>query len=308
MMEETTLVTGARGLIGKRVLHGLLQQGRKAIGIDVGRSDSSDAVLAADLTDIHRLHAVVASQEVTSIVHCGAVSGPMVMIDNPYGIVVTNVMGTANVLELARIHSMRRVVFCSSNSTYGPMDVQPDDAPSVPEDVLLKPSSVYAATKVAGEQLVASYKKQHGVDGIAIRLSWVYGPGRTTDCFIRTLIEDALAGRQTRIGWGKNFPRQFIHVEDAAGALLAALDAPTSERTTYNATGGTFASLSEIAALISRIHPGADVELLDGADPLDDYQHRLDISNIERDIGFTPKISLEDGIRGYTDWLRSNSN
>lgn len=309
MSAETIMVTGAAGLIGRRVLEMLRAGGRRTVGVDITKkNDASADILIADVADTHRLHSIVGSEQVGAIVHCGAVSGPMVMIDNPYGIVQANIVGTANVLELARIHRMRRIVFCSSNSAYGPMQERPVDAPAVAEDVVLRPSSVYAATKVAGELLLAAYKKQHGVDGIAIRLSWVYGPGRTTDCFIRTLIEDAQAGRTTRIAWGKNFPRQFIHVDDAARALLAALDADGAKSTVYNATGGTFLTLNEIAQLVASIHGNADIELADGSDPLDDYQHRLDISAIGQDLGFVPQISLEDGIRSYSGWLKLNSH
>jgi UDP-glucuronate 4-epimerase len=300
-----TLVTGATGLIGRHVLAKLKAQGRTAIGIDIATKPDHPEVLAADLTDIHRLHAIVLERRVDAIVHCGAVSGPMVMIDNPYGIVQANVVGTANVLELARVHKMRRVVFCSSTSAYGPTVPPVDEAVGLPEETALRPSSVYGSTKVAGEQLLAAYRQQHGLDAVAIRLSWVYGPGRTTECVIRTIIENAIADRPTKMPWGGNFPRQFIHVSDAVDALMAALDADACPTSVYTATGGTFLSLGDIAGLTAGLLDRSDVELADGPDPLDDYQHRFDISAIARDLGFKPKLSLEEGIGGYIGWLKA---
>lgn len=302
MSQDCILVTGAAGLIGRTVLARLRHDDRAAIGIDLRPKPGQPDVETADLTDIHRLHAIAARHDVTAVIHCGAVSGPMVMIDNPYGIIQANVVGTSNIIELARVRAMRRVVFCSSASAYGPTPA-PADGGLLAEDTPLRPSSVYGATKAACEQLIGGYRRQHGLDAVAIRLCWVYGPGRTTDCVIRTMIEDAQAGRPTRLPFGEDFHRQFIHVDDAVAALLAALDAPVCDGAAYNATDGAFGTLGEIAALASRLLDGADITLAPGPDPLDDAQHRFDISAIERDLGFAPRITLEEGIRTYATWL-----
>ena len=302
MNQDCILVTGAAGLIGRTVLARLDAENRAAIGIDLTPKADQQNVEAADLTDIHRLHSIAAKHGVAAVVHCGAVSGPMVMTDNPYGIIQANVVGTANVIELARVRAMRRVVFCSSASAYGPTPELPNGRP-LTEDTSLRPSSVYGATKAACEQLIAGYRQQHGLDAVSIRLCWVYGPGRTTDCVIRTMIQDAQAGRPTRLPFGHDFHRQFIHVDDAVEALLAGLDAPLCERATYNATGGAYLTLGEIAGLVSRLIDGADIVLEPGPDPMDDVQHRFDISAIQRDLKFKPRVALEDGIRSYAAWL-----
>jgi nucleoside-diphosphate-sugar epimerase len=166
---------------------------------------------------------------------------------------------------------------------------------------------VYGASKVASEQLVSTYSKQYGVDGVSLRLSWVYGPRRTTDCIVRTMIEDALARRPTRESFGRDFHRQFIHVSDAARALVTALDTPNLPRRTYNITGGSYLTLREIGDVVRRVIPEADIELGEGPDPVDDVQHRFDISAAEHDLGFRPSISLEDGVRAYASWLKEQA-
>lgn len=303
MSDQTILVTGASGLIGQRLLARLTSEGRKALGIDVATKPGHLPVEIADLGDIHRLHALAAREDVGSIIHCGAVSGPMVMIDNPHAIVSINVGGTANVLELTRVRRMRRVVFCSSTSAFGSTNEAEAGPNGIPEDVPLRPGSVYGATKVAGEQLLVGYRAQHGLDAVAIRLSWVYGPGRTTDCVIRTMIEDAQAGRQTRLPFGRDFPRQFIHVDDAVEALLRAHDASACARPVYTATGGTFLTIGEISHMVAQLLPGSDIEVAPGPDPLDDYQHRFDTTAIASDLGFQPRHTLESGIGAYAEWL-----
>lgn len=303
MTKGGILVTGASGLIGQRVLCRLRESGRTATGIDIVARPGQSPVEIVDLADIHRLHAIAARDDIEAIVHCGAVSGPMVMIDNPYGILQINVVGTANVIELARQRKMRRFVFCSSTSAFG-STTAPTDPAGVPEEVILRPASVYGTTKVIGEQMLAGYRIQHGLDAVAIRLSWVYGPGRTTDCVIRTMIEDAQAGRPTRMDWGRDYPRQFIHVDDAAEALLAALDAETCAQPVYTATGGERLTLGDLAGIVRALLPEADIALRPGPDPLDDYHHLFDIRAIARDLGFRPRISLRDGILSYAEWLQ----
>jgi nucleoside-diphosphate-sugar epimerase len=291
------LVTGASGLIGAAVRRALEARGETVVAID--RIPGPDGgVRIVDLGETHRLHEF--AEGVTAIVHCGAISGPMVAPDNPHLVVQSNIVGTANILEVARIKEIRRVVFCSSVTAFGntPKGLDP-----VPEDVVMAPTNVYAASKVAGEQLVNAYSLKHDVDGVSLRIGWVYGPGRTTDCAIRTMITDAQAGRHTRFPFGRDFYRQYMHIEDATDAVLRALDAKGLKRRTFTVTGGSYATLGEIAATVKKVLPSADIELAPGADPLDDVQGRFDTSAAERELGFKPKIELQAGIRSYADWL-----
>ncbi len=294
-MAEKILLTGAAGLIGRAVRTLLEARGDAVVAVDrIG----GDGIVPCDLSEVHRLHEL--AEGVGAILHCGAISGPMVARDNPFLIVSANVVGTANLLEIARVQKLRRVVCCSSVSAYGDT---PAGLDLVPEDVVLAPSSVYGASKVAGEALARGYAAQHGVDAVSLRPSWVYGPGRTTDCLIRTMILDAQAGRETNVPFGGDFFRQYVHVEDIAAAMLLALDAERLPRQTYTITGDDCRTLGDVAATVRRVLPAARITLGAGRDPIDDVQARFDISAAQRDLGYQPKVSLEDGIRWYADWL-----
>ena len=303
MADGCVLVTGAAGLVGNAVRVRLDDQGRKVVAIDrIGTVVDGRKVAECDVTDIHGLHALARRNDITGIIHCGAFSGPMVAADSPVQMVEVNIGGTANMLELARIIGNTRVVFCSSTSAFGPTPPGP-----VPEDVALRPSSVYGASKAASEQLVHSYLTQHGVDGVSLRLSWIYGPRRTTACTIRTMITDAFAGRPTRLPYGRDFPRQYIHIDDAARALLLALDKPKLPRTNYTVTGGSWLTLGEVAGVVRKVLPQADIDVAAGPDPIDDRQERFDISAAARDLGYRPEVSLEDGVRSYSEWLKKQA-
>lgn len=302
MKSGGVLVTGAAGLIGNAVRTALEAAGRTVIPIDrVTRTEEGKAIIECDVTDVHRLHAIADKQRIAGIVHCGAFSGPMLAQDNPTAMVNVNIVGTANVLEVARLHGSPRFVFCSSTSAFGTTAAQ---AP-IPEDVALFPGSVYGASKAASEQLVSTYSRQYGLDGVSLRLSWVFGPRRTTDCVIRTMIEDALAGRPTRMPFGRDFPRQYVYIDDAARALIAALDRPALPRFTYTITGGSHLTLGEIARVVQDAFPKADIELGAGADPVDEVQGRFDISAAERDLGYRPSLTFEQGVESYVNWLQA---
>jgi UDP-glucuronate 4-epimerase len=150
MTSKSVLVTGVSGLIGYAVAAELARQGRDVFGF-VRRPfhEGSFPTYEADLSDIHRLHGFFREHSVDSIVHRGALSGPMVARDNPHGICRTNIMGAANILEVARIQGVRRVIYTSSTATYGNTPPRP-----VGERTELRPIGVYRASKASGEYLV----------------------------------------------------------------------------------------------------------------------------------------------------------
>ena len=297
------LVTGAAGLIGNKVRQILDERGDRVIAVDRQTgSDTFGQVIACDLGDVHRVHELT-RDGISGVIHCGAHSGPMVARDNPYSMVQVNIVGTANVLEVARVHKATRFIYCSSTSACGPTPPGP-----VPEDVTMRPSTIYGASKVAGEQLVSTYASQYELNGTSLRLSWVYGPRRTTDCVIRTMITDAQAGRPTRVEFGRDFPRQYIHVNDAAAALVMAFDKIVLPRRSYTITGGTYKTLGQIADIVRAQFPLADIELGAGSDPVDDVQHEFDISAARRDLGYSPRYDLEKGIGEYAAWLAAQNS
>ncbi|QRF61312.1 NAD(P)-dependent oxidoreductase [Variovorax paradoxus] len=299
---KPVLVTGAAGLVGRTLARRLAEQRRAFIALDRSASVTEDGIeiVGCDLGDVHRMYALT-REGIDSVVHCGAFSGPMVARDTPHAMVQVNIVGTANMLELARVHEARRFVYCSSTSAYGVVR----SAAPVAEDGLLQPASLYGASKVASEYITTAYAQQYGLSAASVRLSWVYGPGRTTDCVVRTMIEDALAARPTRMAFGSDFPRQFIHVDDAVDGLLEALDAESLPRTTYNVTGNTRVTLGELAQLVRHVFPTADIVLQPGPDPVDEFQEQFSIEAARRDLGYEPRVSLEQGIRSYAEWIEA---
>ncbi|MFT0137723.1 NAD-dependent epimerase/dehydratase family protein [Alcanivoracaceae bacterium MT1] len=294
----TTLVTGAAGLIGRRVVDLLRATGREVLATDVRRADDVDApFLELDLRDRDAVNAL-ADRGIDAIVHCGGFSGPMVGTSTPQLLLDVNVGGTANLLELGRTVGARRFVFASTATVYGPTI-----GDFVDESVLPRPANIYSASKFACEQLVDAYAAHYSEGTLSLRLAWVYGPHRTTDCVVRDMLTAALDGGAFEADFGEGFPRQFIHVDDAAQAFQLALDAAAPRLTAYNITGEERHDLDEVGALVRERFPSADIRLAPGPDPLDVEQARFHTTAARTDLGFVPAIPLSEGIASYAAWL-----
>jgi len=144
-VEGSVLVTGVEGMIGYAVALHLREAGVPVVGLDQRVADSADLgvpVLQADLDNTHALYGALVEHRCRAVVHCGAVSGPMLTRDDPEFLFRTNVTGTLNVLEAARRLHLRRVVFCSSLMVYGA-----NDGSLLAEDSPLRPSDAYGFSK-----------------------------------------------------------------------------------------------------------------------------------------------------------------
>ncbi|MGF1526858.1 MAG: NAD-dependent epimerase/dehydratase family protein, partial [Candidatus Competibacterales bacterium] len=296
------MITGAHGLVGYALTKALVDAGQPVLATDLVASQVENTPIhPLDVLDVEALRCAMVQHQVSGVVHCGGVSGPMVRPEEPLYIWRVNALGTANVFEAARLAGVERVVYCSSTSAYGQT---PPGLDPIPEDVPLAPSLVYSASKGAGELLARAYTQQFGLAITALRLSWVYGPRRTTACFIRDALLDALDGRPTVVPHGKHFGRQYLYVDDAVQAIRAELAAPTEmPQGLYTITGGSYKTLEEVAQLIHTAYPNADIQLVDGPVPRAEVQGRFDLAAATRDFGYRPTVTLPEGIRRYGAWL-----
>ncbi|MCB8883184.1 NAD(P)-dependent oxidoreductase [Acidisoma cellulosilytica] len=298
---EKILVTGAGGLIGNAVRVALEARGTPVVPTDMGsRTEEGLALVALDLRDTHRLHEIVLREGVGAIVHCGGLSGPMQGKDNPAQLIAINTIGSVNMLEVARIQGLRRVVLLSSVSAYGHT---PPGTAAVPEDVLLQPNTVYGASKAATEAIMRGYVLEHGVNAVALRPGWLYGPRRTTHCEIRHMLLAGLHDRPLRLPASADASRQFIHVDDMARAILLALDRNGFAGKAYTINGLETTTLQSVGAKVAKHFPKLDLSFDGPADG--DVQAPFDLSAAERDLGFRPDIDLDTGIASYLGWMKS---
>lgn len=292
------LLTGGAGLIGMAARDILARAGHAVTAIDVtdfGRGDAGLTIMG--LEDRLRLDALIAEKEIDAIVHCGAISGPMMAKGDPLRIVSVNIDATALLLDLARVHAMKRFVFCSSISVYGNVGRMVID-----EETQLHPTSVYGASKVACEQLVEGFAAEYGLEGLSLRIGRVYGPYRRANCFLGDIIRNAAAGRTTVIPCDPEFVYHYVHVDDVAEAIVAALAAPLAlPRRSYNVGADEPLTMPQIAAIASQVIEGARITLVPGADDVPDVQTDFDVRRIGKDIGWAPRLPLAKGLAAYRE-------
>ncbi|HEV7718855.1 MAG TPA: NAD(P)-dependent oxidoreductase [Arsenicitalea sp.] len=289
------LVTGGAGLIGMALRERLKAAGHGVTAIDVtdfGRGDPELKIVA--LTDRAALETLIELDGIDAIIHCGAISGPMMAKGQPLLLVDVNINGTALLLDLARVHNMARFVFCSSISVYGDVG-----AATITEATPLRPTSVYGATKVACEQLIQGFAVEYGLEGVSLRIGRVYGPYRRANCYLGSIIRDAAAGRATEIPCEADFVYHYVHVDDAADALIAALEAKSLPAREYNVGSGEALTMPQIAEIAKAAIAGTAIKLVPGADDVPDVQTAFDVSKIGRDLGWQPKLRLDAGLKSY---------
>lgn len=304
-MTRRILVTGIAGMLGRGVALALAEAGHRVFGFDLApcpvAHPNIDSV-SGDVRDVHRLYrAVEAALPLDGIIHAGGVSGSMVLRDNPAQIVDINVIGTANLLEVARLRAVPRVVFCSSIMAYGPVSQGP-----VREDRHLAPINVYGASKVAGEALIRSYSAEFGLHAVILRIAHVYGPTRTTFCPVGEMVRGASHGRPVTIPASPDTRRQFIHSDDVVVALKTAVLDDGPGCITVNIGPGRDWSLAEAAEVVRRVVGPVEVTFT-GSGQHPDYQTAvLAIEAAERVLGWTPRRSFEDGLESYGASFRSS--
>ena len=288
-------MTGAAGLIGMAAREGLAARGHRVTGIDItdfGRGHSGIEIVALD--DRPALEAVIARDGIEAIVHCGAISGPMMAREAPLLVVRVNIDATALLLDLARTRRMRRFVFCSSISVYG--DVGPG---AITENTALRPTSVYGASKAACEQLIHGFAAEYGLEGVSLRIARVYGPYRRANCHLGSIIRDAAAGCVTEIPCDPQFLYHYVHVDDVAMAIAVSLEAERLPTREYNIGAGEALTMPRIVEVARAVLPDAAIAMVPGADDVPDVQTAFEIGRFANDFGWHPKLKLADGLLAY---------
>lgn len=298
---ETILVTGVNGFIGAAVARRLVGAGHRVLGSDLGPEPSVEDLagyLSVDLGAPQAWTLLDWAGNVDRVLHAGGVSGFMVETDNPRRIVEVNVGGSLAVLELARQRRARRTVLCSTIMAYGPGDGDPVEEHEYPT-----PVSVYGASKVALEGLVYGYAGQHGVDGVALRFSHVYGPGRTTQCFIREMLHAARSDTRCTLAQPASSPRQYVYIEDVCDSIELALFIERLPTRHYNITADEFHTLAEVRVAVESVVGPLAVDFDESNDILAYRMPKLSIRRARAELGYAPRFDLRHGIAAYAQAL-----
>ena len=293
------LVTGGAGFIGSHLVDRLLAQGRTVRAFDsfvVGRranlaqhsGNSHLTVVEGDVADAATV--AEAMTGVGRVFHLAARADIVPSIQEPEAYFCSNVHGTFCVLEAARRHNVKRLVYVASSSCYGIPERYPT-AETAPAD----PRYPYALTKFLGEQLVVHWAKVYRLPAVSVRFFNVYGPrARTSGTYgavFGVFLAQLLAGEPlTVVGDGEQ-TRDFTFVSDVVDALIAVAESDKMGEI-YNVGSGRPVSVNELVRLL-----GSPPTVRIPKRPGEPDCTWADISKIEREIGWQPKISFADGVK-----------
>ena len=324
------LVTGAAGFIGSSTARALLQRGDEVVGID-NLNDYYDVTLKqarltslarqydnrfrferVDFADAEALQRVADSFAVDGIIHLGAQAGVRYSLENPGAYIQSNLVGHANMLELARHRSPRHMVYASSSSVYGGNKSLPFRV----EDRVDHPLSLYAATKKADELLSESYSSLFRIPLTGLRFFTVYGPWGRPDMAMWIFLKALYAGEPLPLFNGGEMRRDFTYIDDIVRGVIACLDNPpaddgevkaggsTSPHALYNIGNSRSEDLMRVVALLEEATGRKAIPDPKPMQIADIKESFADISAIQRDLGFEPSTSIDEGVPRFVAWYR----
>lgn len=309
----TILVTGAAGFIGSTLSHFLLDRGDAVVGFDNFhpyydpalkrenveelRAKRGFEFLEGDLRDAAFLERCFAGRKIDAVVHLAAMAGVRPSIQDPLLYAEVNLTGTMLLLEAMRRHGTRRLMFGSSSSVYGGSK----DVPFRESQVADRPVSPYAATKRAGEILCHTYHHLHGFEIACLRFFTVYGPKQRPEMAIHQFTAKIRRGEKIPFFGDGSSQRDYTYVDDIVSGIVAALDRAQGFQL-YNLGGSNTIALSRLVAhLEARVGKKAILERLPDQ-PGDVPITYADVSKAERELGWKPRIPIEEGLDRFVRW------
>ncbi len=317
----SVLVTGVAGFIGSHVARALLARGEAVVGIDnfsdyydpilkfarlkTLREDKGFTFLEADIADREAMLALAGRHgDLDRIVHLAAQPGVRHSMVDPYIYVQTNVMGHLVMLELARsVSGLKHFVYASSSSVYGGNR----KLPFATTDNVDRPISLYAATKRADELITETYTHLYGLKATGLRYFTVYGPWGRPDMSPYIFAKAIHEGRTIELNHLGFIKRDYSYIDDIVAGTLAVLDSPAAAagHRVYNLGAARSEDIVHVVSLFEKaLGREAKVELRPG-EPGDMQETAADVSDTTRDFGWTPKVTVEQGIPLFVDWFKT---
>jgi UDP-glucose 4-epimerase len=301
------LVTGGAGFIGSNLVKLLMESGHEVVVLDNYSSGCRENLapfpgaraFEGDVREEAALREAMDGSEV--VFHLAASVGNTRSIEHPIEDSEINVLGTLRVLEAARHHGVRKVVFSSSAGIFGELKTVP-----IREDHPAEPDTPYGASKLGAEKLCLAYAKLYPIECVCLRYFNVYGVNQRYDAYgnvIPIFAHRALRGEPLVIYGDGEQTRDFINVRDVAMAnYRAGMSRGVSGA--FNVASGSRVTINRLASMLGEAG-GLDVEIEHGPPRPGDVRHSLaDVSAARVAFDFAPTVSLDTGLREYMTWAR----
>jgi len=311
------LVTGIAGFIGSHLTERLLSRGHEVTGLDsfdpllyerrVKEANLANLgavrVIEGDVLDAALLDRILGEQRFDAVVHLAALAGVGPSLAHPARYMRVNVEGTQVVASALAKHGIQRLVFASSSSVYGANT----KVPFHEDDRVDDPVSPYAASKRGAELALCAAVHTTGIDVAALRFFTVYGPRQRPDMAIHKFTRAIARGEPVLLRGDGETSRDYTYIDDIIDGTVGAIERPRPGFRAYNLGGCHATRLTDLVAAIGEaLGEKPRVELV--AELRGDVQHTLaDVSRAHEELGYDPRIGLEEGLRRFVAWFRARA-
>ncbi|MDC0534191.1 NAD-dependent epimerase [Francisellaceae bacterium] len=328
------LVTGAAGFIGFHLCKKRLEQGEDVLGID-NLNDYYDVSLKharlnqlqkysnftfvkIDISDRDGIANLFKKHPIKRVVNLAAQAGVRYSIENPHAYIDSNVVGFTNIIEGCRHHNVEHLVYASTSSVYGANELQPfSEGKSVNH-----PLAIYAATKKANELIAHSYSHLYGLPTTGLRFFTVYGPWGRPDMALFLFADAIMNDKPLNIFNHGKMVRDFTYVGDIVEGVSRAIDKTAEPDPVWDAMNPDPAT-SYAPYRVYNIGNNNPVELMDYVHAIEDSLGKkgqynfmpmqdgdvpstcADVSRLEENLGYKPKVSVKDGVQDFVDWYKN---
>lgn len=317
-MKKNILVTGGAGFIGSNLINKLLKNENNSIicidNFDTFYSPETKlkniapfltnpqfTLVKEDIRDLPTLKNNI-PEKIDVIVHLAAKAGVRPSIENPSIYQEVNVIGTQNMLEIARIHNVKQFVFGSSSSVYG----ENPDVPWKEDNKELMPISPYASTKFSGEMIGHVYSHLYGIRFIALRFFTVYGPGQRPDLAIHKFFKSILSNNPITMYGEGNTSRDYTFVDDITEGIVSAMNYQKTLFEIINLGNNSPVSLKQLIYLIEQAAGKSALIHKMPLQPGDVSKTFADISKAKKLLAYAPTTTLETGLKKFYEWMETS--
>jgi UDP-glucuronate 4-epimerase len=306
------LLTGAAGFIGSHLVDRLLDEGHEVTGLDCFTEYYSRAAKQQNLSralaherfrfvegDLLRLDLDTLLGEVDKVAHLAGEPGVRCSWGERFSVYTErNVQTTQRLLEAVHRNERKHLVYASSSSVYGS-----DNGGPVSEEDPRRPASPYGLSKLAAEELIGLYGRERGVPATILRYFTVYGPRQRPEMAISRFISLASRGEPVKVFGDGNQSREMTYVSDVVDATVAALEARAGDLPrAYNVGGGARTTVRELVRMVGEA-VGERPEVTHGPPvPGDVRSTWADLHRTTRELGYEPRVSLDEGIEAQAHW------
>lgn len=327
------LITGAAGFIGFHLAKLLLSKTYKVIGVDnlnsyyeiklkedrlaILEKSSNFSFHRIDLKDKTSVDKIFSTYKPSYVINLAAQAGVRYSITNPSAYVDSNLIGFFNILEACRNNTVKHLLYASSSSVYGGNKVVPFST----DHNVDHPVSLYAATKKSNELMAHTYSHLYSIPTTGLRFFTVYGPWGRPDMAYFSFAKDILEGKPIKVFNHGKMERDFTYIDDILEGILKLIDKAPIENKNWDERNGDLSSSfapykiynignSQPVALekfISVIEDNLGKKAKRNymeMQPGDVIRTYADVSDLEKDINFKPKTSIEEGIEKFVNWYR----